>query len=173
MAICILALWSMIVGGFVPSALGQRISLAAAIGVGALLGIWTYIDPFYANDTPEREARLAKSPAMANPFARMLFVGAFTGFMAFVAISDAVLEFWTLAVGRSTEQVMHLGRYHSSSRYNCAGFDLQEVPWKLRRVICVDYRYDEAPAEGAPVVVHGPSSAVGIEVERFDIRPGD
>jgi hypothetical protein len=163
----------MIVGDFVPSPMGLTISWTAAIGVGALMGGWTYIDPFYAHDTPERASRLAKSPGMANPLARMLFIGIFSGVMTFVATNGAVLEFWTLAVGRPSEQVMHLGAYHGSSRYNCAGFDIEEARWQLRRALCIHYRYDETPAIGTPVVVHGPASAVGIEIERFDIRPDE
>lgn len=172
-AIAILAFWSLAVSQFVANSLGQKISFMAAVGIASLMGLLTYIDPFYAHDTPERAARLAKAPAMANPFARVLLVGTVMGVLAFEAVNGAVLEFWTLAFGRPAELTMHLGDYNSSSRYSCAGFKLQEAMFATRRVICADYRYDEEPSPGTPVVIRGPASSVGIEVEQFQIGSGD
>lgn len=172
-SVCVLAIWSTSVSEFVASSLGQRLSLMAAAGVGALMGVWTYVDPVYARDTPERAARLARAPVMASPVVRMLFVGAFMGWVTFEAVSGAVLEFWTLAFGRPAEQTLHLGDYYRSSRSNCAGFELQEAPLKLRRVVCARYRDGEAPAPGTPVTVRGRASTVGIEVEQFQISPGE
>ena len=169
MSLLALFAWSLAIGEFVTSPLGREIALAAGIGMAVLMGVWTYFDPVYAHDTLERAARLAKAPAMANPVARVLFLGVFMGLITFQAVSGAVLEFWTLAVGQPGEQTMHLGDYQSSSRANCAGFDLQEAPLKLHRVVCADYRYGEAPDPGALVRVRGPVSAVGIKIEQFQI----
>jgi hypothetical protein len=166
-----LALWSLVVSQFVTSSFGQMISLAAAIGLATLMGIWTYVDPVFAHDTPERAARLAKAPALANPVVRSLFVGAFTGLVAYEAASGAVFEFWTLAVGRKGEQTMHLGDYHSSSRFNCAGFELQEAPHKAHRIVCARYSENDAPPAGTPVTVHGQVSALGMRIDQFQINP--
>jgi hypothetical protein len=166
---CILALWSLTVSEFVTSSFGQQMSVLTALAMAAVMGIWSYVDPVYASDTPERSARLSRAPVLANPVARALLVGAFTGLLTFEAFSGAVLEFWTLAFGRQSEQTMHLGEYHNSSRSNCEGFDLQEAPFKSRRVICVGNSDAETHSPGATVIVHGPASAVGIKVERFQI----
>lgn len=169
---CVLALWSLTVSEFVPSSFGRALSLAVAIGLGMLMGIWTYVDPVYAHDTPERAARLATAPALANPVVRVLFIGAFTGLIAYEAASGAAFEFWTLAVGQQGEQTMHLGDYQSSSRYNCAGFKLQEAPFKAHRIVCARYGDDEAPPAGTPVTVRGQVSALGIRIEQFQISSG-
>jgi hypothetical protein len=166
-----LAFWSLTVSEFVTSSFGWALSLAAAIGFAMLMGIWTYIDPIYAHDTPERAARLAKAPVLANPVVRVLFIAAFTGLIAYQAVSGAVFEFWTLAVGQQGEQTMHLGDYQDSSRYTCAGFQLQEAPFKAHRVVCARYRDDEAPPAGTPVTVRGQVSALGIRIEQFQIGP--
>lgn len=165
-----LALWNLTVGQFVASPSGQMLSLIAMIGFATLMGTWTYVDPVYKHDTPERARRLARAPALANPAARALFVAAVTGLLAYEA-SGAVFEFWTLAVGRQGEQVMHLGGYRSSSRYNCAGFELQEAPLKLHRIVCARYHDGEPPPPGTPVAVRGQVSPLGIKIEQFQIDP--
>jgi hypothetical protein len=170
-AICLLALWSLTVGDFVTSPTGRSLALTAAISMAMAMGLWTYLDPSYTQDTPERARLLARSPVLANPVARVLLVGVFSGLMTFEAVSGALFEFWTLAFGRPSEQTLHLGAYNSSSRYNCSGFGVLEMPLRAR-VICASYRYDEAPPPGTPVLVRGPASALGIKIEHFQIIPG-
>jgi len=160
-------LWSLTVSQFVSSALGLRIAFMAAFGIGVLAGIATYFDPFYAHDTPERAARLAKAPPLEDPLARMLLVGGFMAFVTFYGVNGAALEFWTLATGRPSQLTLHLGAYRSSSPARCTGFELQEAPLTFRRVVCAHYRYDEAPAPGTAVVLNGPASPFGIDVESF------
>jgi len=167
----LLALWSLTVGQFVASPFGQMLSLVGMIGFATAMGSWTYVDPVYKHDTPERAERLARAPALANPALRVPFIAVFTGLMAYEACG-AIFEFWTLALGGQGEQIMHLGSYRNSSRHNCAGFELQEAPLKLHRIVCRRYHDDEAPPPGTPVVVRGQVSPLGIRVEQFVINPG-
>ena len=165
----ILCLWSFTASRFVSSALGLRIAFMAAFGIGALAGIATYFDPFYAQDTPARAARLVKAPPLENPLVRMLLVGAFMAFVTFYGVNGAALEFWTLATGRPSQLTLHLGAYRSLSRSGCTGFELQEAPLTFRRVVCAHYRYDDVPAPGTAVVLNGTASPFGIDVQSFRI----
>ena len=93
---------------------------------------------------------------------------AFAGYLTFEG-SGAALQMWTLAHGKPGELTMQIAGYHGSSRANCAGLALQETPLKLRRVVCVHYRYDEAPLPGTPIILRGVASPFGVEVQSFQV----
>lgn len=166
---CCLALWSDLVCQFVPSPLGFQLAGAAAIGFGVIFGMWTYVSPQYSQGTAQRTALVARAPYLANPLTRALCLGLFTGLAMFEAVSGAGLEIWTRMTGVPTVSVLHLGNYHSSSRYNCAGFDIQEAPLKLHRFVCASFVHGDEPPPGTPVLVRGPASTFGIDVRAFRI----
>lgn len=164
-----LALWTILVCQFVPSTLGFRIAATASVFVGVIYAMWTYVDPAYARNTPERAARLTRAPFLADPLARAFYLGVFMALLTFEATIGSGLEIWTRAVGHPSAMVLHLGAYHHSSRSSCSGFDVAEAPFKLHRFVCVDIPDGEAPPEGAPLYVRGPASPVGIDVRLFRI----
>lgn len=164
-----LAFWSTTVSRFVASELGQNIALATAAIVGLLMALLTFFDPFYAHDTPARAAKLASSPVLANPVIRTLCVSLMTSYFTFEAVSGALLQFWTFAVGHAAEQTLHLGDYHTSTRGSCSGFSLLEAPFKSHRIICARYDAVDVPLPGTPVRVYGVASGLGIDVAEFEI----
>lgn len=167
--VCVLAAWTILVCQFVPSRLGAQISAMAAISFGGVYAMWTYVDPAYARNTPERTARLARAPFLGDPLSRTVVLGLFASFVTFEAVSGAGLELWTRVTGRPAVAVLHLGAYHVAYRGSCAGFDVKEAPFKLHRFVCADFPPDAAPLPGTRLNVLGPASPVGIDVRRFRI----
>lgn len=164
--------WSTLVSAFISSPYGQSIAWAIAVAMGVLTGLATWFDPFHAEDSPERAEMVNRWPILQDRGGRTTMLVIMSTLITFVGVNGAGFEFWTLATGHPDEWSLHLGDYSRSSRANCSGFDLEEAPLKMHRVICVRYAADEDPPEpGTPVTVWGKASDVGIRVERFEIAP--
>ncbi|MGH1557648.1 hypothetical protein ACRAWD_06975 [Caulobacter segnis] len=70
---------------FVPSTLGFRIAATAGVFVGVVYGMWTYVDPAYARNTPERGRAIGARAVPADPLARAFYLGCFMALLTFEA----------------------------------------------------------------------------------------
>ncbi len=167
-----LACWGMLVSRFVPSATGETVAVAAAGVLGASGIVVSLCSPTLRSGSAGYAKLVARDPEMVSPWHRALIFGLVGVVLGFLSVQTGALEFWTLAFGRPGQTVMHVTEYHGYSRRQCSGYDLKEAPFILHRIICVRFRYDEAPPEGSPIILSGSVSPFGIDATAFQLPAG-
>lgn len=172
-AVLLLALWAMLFSHFVPTALGEAISLAVALAwaaAGAAFGAWSGV--FRPDLNPNYARMMIKAPALAKAPNRVLLLALLGFWFGFLGAEGGLLEWWTVNMGRSGQIVVHVSSYQQNTRTGCAGLNFREAPWLFRRAVCVRYlNTADAPPRGAAVILHGVASRVGIDVSSFQLLP--
>jgi len=171
MTVLLLAIWSLLFSHFVPTRLGEEISLGGAVALGAAgaaFGAWGGF--FRPELNPNYSRMMARTPMLERVPNRVMTLALLGFVFGFLGVQGALLEWWTVTTGRPGQMLVHVSNYQGAARHGCTGLDFQEAPWLLRRGVCVRYpSTDDAPRRGAPVMLQGMASLTGIEVSSYQV----
>jgi hypothetical protein len=147
------SIYALLYSHFVPSPLGLRLAVFAAI-LCSVGGVALAFQPSPFSDRSSKPEKLwVRVPAFG-----LLCFG--LGYSAFAAGFPA---WYTTAFGFPSERIVTVEKWRQRSRFSCEGPDLIEVP--LPNTICLSQKSAPFVRPGAKLVVRGRATALGIKVE--------
>ena len=171
--VCSLAIWSMLFSHFVPTPLGEEISLGAALALGAAgaaFGAWGGL--FNPERNPNYAQMVARAPIFGNALNRSMALALLGFWFGFLGVEGGLLEWWTVNMGRPGQMLVHVSSYQGQHRTGCAGLNFREAPWLFRRAVCVEYPSTaDTPRAHTPVVLRGRASLTGIDISSYEMLP--
>ena len=164
-------LWAELATRFVPTPVGGAVSLAVAVGIGLMAGVFAWRSAAFRPDNPRFQTLAAKYPVYARPGTRIPGLALTAFLFTFPATECGFLDWWTSLTGEPGERMDHIADYSRYHRFSCGGFRLVEAPWVLRTAVCADLAAQARPSPGTPIRLIGRQSPFGVVVSDYRIEP--
>ena len=167
------ALWALTGSQFVPSPLGERVTLAAAFAALAAAGLHAVLDPAFAKGGAYLPTLLTRAPVMANMPTRVVVFAAVAFALTYIGVQKGVLEWWSWVAATPGERTLTVSRWSGGGGLGCAGYSFREAPFLIGPALCTRGAAGGARPPGTPIQLFGRVTPMGIDVRSFHVDTSD